>query len=118
MVKIDEALPPAAKNSPTRKIVLRKANTKYQHSRDYAFITHTDYLNHINGGKLNNRESLVGHGFEWINGTVKCTLCNERFRQARSMAKHTNSVFHINLLKRIVGRNHFIKEASTKKTVE
>ena len=42
----------------------------------------------MNGGKHGKKERLQGHGFEWVDGSVKYSLCNIRFRQTRSMHKH------------------------------
>ena len=80
IVEIDEMLPPAKKVKPDRKVKNVQSDTKYRHS--------ADFKNMINGGKQGKKEKLHGHGFEWVQRVVKSTLCNERFRQTRSMHKH------------------------------
>ena len=113
IINVDEILPPAKKAKPDRKIIktLRSTDKKYNHSEGYDYITHQAYKNQLNGGLQGKRQKLHGHGFEWDNGVLKCTLCNERFRQARSMDKHTKNRTHVENLnkKRQVIRN-FIKD--------
>ena len=87
MIALDEVLTPGVKNAPIRTIKMRKVNPKYEVSKEYPYIDNHDYLNQLYGGKMKNRKSLLEHGFEWIEGAVKCLLCNVRLRQARSMEK-------------------------------
>ena len=110
---VDEFLPPAKKAKSEKKIIrtLRSTDKKYNHSEDYEYITYQAYKNQLNGGLQGKRQKLHGHGFELDNGVLKCTLFNERFRQARSMDKHTKNRTHIaNLDKKSQVIRNFIKD--------
>ena len=52
----------------------------------------------MNGGKHVKKERLQGHSFEWVDGSVKCSLCNMRFYQTQSMYKHLQNEKHTKFL--------------------
>ena len=93
-IDVDAILPPAKKAKADRKVLTLQNDTKYRY-KEYAPITYADFKTQMNGGKQGKRESLHGHSFEWVDGCVKCTLCNIRFRQTRSMHKHIENKIHL-----------------------
>lgn len=99
-VDIDSILRPGEKARPERVIKMKGINTKYTHSAKYPFITYQDYKEQMNGGKQRKKEKLHQHGFEWVDGCVKCVLCNIRFRQTRSMHRHIVNPQHQNILRK------------------
>ena len=88
IVQIDTVLAPAEKANKLRVTKKLKKDVKYRVSSDYPFIPYKEYLQQLNGGKQRRRKSLKGQGFKWEDGALWCTLCNERFRQSRSMSRH------------------------------
>ena len=100
VIDVDNMFHGAKKAKPDRNILRKVTNTKYQWSKEFKYITYQDFKNNIRGGKQGRRKSLIGEGFEWNNGCVTCTLCNQRFRNARSLDRHTEDLLHIELIKK------------------
>ena len=67
---------------------------KYQYFAEYPFTKYQDFQDQMNGGKIGKRAKLNVHGFEWVDGCVKCVLCNIRFRQTRLTHTHVEHLKH------------------------
>lgn len=72
---------------PNRKYVEKKPAQKKVSLKDYKFYLH--------GAKKGESLADPAHGFTWINGQIRCTLCgNKPISTARSMARHAGSEKH------------------------
>ena len=94
IVQLDRILPPAEKANKPRITKKLKNDVKHSVSSEYPFIPYMEYFHQLNGGKQRRRKSLKGNGFKWEDEAVWCTLCDERFRQSRSMSKHSETKDH------------------------
>ena len=100
IVELATVLPPAEKANKPRVNKKLQKESKYRVSSEYPYIPYEEYSHQLKGGKQRKRRSLEGQGFKWENGSVWCSLCNERFRQSRSMDKHSKRKDHCILVER------------------
>lgn len=53
-----------------------------RYSNEYAYIPFESYNLQLNCGRFGTKMLLHGHGFEWKDGVLRCTLCNKRLKEA------------------------------------
>ena len=90
--QVTDTLKRGEEHSVKRSIPKRKS---LKNKPAYKKVSLKEYKLYLHGAKKGESLADPAHGFTWINGQIRCTLCgNKQISVARSMARHANSEKH------------------------